>query len=128
MTLLDLEPPIFTSCPSDVVVAANDTLAVGVATWADPVATDNREVAEVVSTNAWANHTYPLLPPGAAPVAVAESEWRPTGVTDNAQQLQQQHAGGGGVGVGWAEPRLAWDNATASYAFGTHVVGMVFED
>ena len=174
MTLLDLEPPIFTSCPSDVVVAANDTLAVGVATWADPVATDNREVAEVVSTNAWANRTYPLLPPGAAPVAVvyeardlfdnvgtcsftvtvvdnqppvvpapftvtktlppdaarvavAESEWRPTGVTDNAQQ-QQQHAGGGSGGVGWAEPRLAWDNATASYAFGTHVVGMVFED
>ena len=174
MALLDLEPPIFTSCPSDVVVAANDTLAVGVATWPDPVATDNREVAEVVSTNAWANRTYPLLPPGAAPVAVvyeardlfdnvgtcsftvtvvdnqppvvpapftvtktlppdaarvavAESEWRPTGVTDNAQQ-QQQHAGGGSGGVGWAEPRLAWDNATASYAFGTHVVGMVFED
>ena len=170
MTLLDLEPPIFTSCPGDVVVAANDTLAVGVAAWPDPVATDNREVAEVVSTNAWANRTYPLLPPGAAPVAVvyeardlfdnvgtcsftvtvvdnqppvvpapftvtktlppdaarvavAESEWRPTGVTDNAQQ---QHAGGGGGG--WAEPRLAWDNATASYAFGTHVVGMVFED
>ena len=68
------------------------------------------------------------LPPDAARVAVAESEWRPTGVTDNAQQ-QQQHAGGGsGGGVGWAEPRLAWDNATASYAFGTHVVGMVFED
>ena len=176
MTLLDLEPPIFTSCPSDVVVAANDTLAVGVAAWPDPVATDNREVAEVVSTNAWANRTYPLLPPGAAPVAVvyeardlfdnvgtcsftvtvvdnqppvvpapftvtktlppdaarvavAESEWRPTGVTDNAQQQQQQqHAGGGSGGVGWAEPRLAWDNATASYAFGTHVVGMVFED
>ena len=174
MTLLDLEPPIFTSCPGDVVVAANDTLAVGVAAWPDPVATDNREVAEVVSTNAWANRTYPLLPPGAAPVAVvyeardlfdnvgtcsftvtvvdnqppvvpapftvtktlppdaarvavAESEWRPTGVTDNAQQ-QQQHAGGGSGGVGWAEPRLAWDNATASYAFGTHVVGMVFED
>ena len=174
-SLLDLQPPIFTSCPGDVVVAANDTLAVGVAAWPDPVATDNREVAEVVSTNAWANRTYPLLPPGAAPVAVvyeardlfdnvgtcsftvtvvdnqppvvpapftvtktlppdaarvavAESEWRPTGVTDNAQQLQQQHAGGGGVGVGWAEPRLAWDNATASYAFGTHVVGMVFED
>ena len=169
-SLLDLEPPIFTSCPGDVVVAANDTLAVGVAAWPDPVATDNREVAEVVSTNAWANRTYPLLPPGAAPVAVvyeardlfdnvgtcsftvtvvdnqppvvpapftvtktlppdaarvavAESEWRPTGVTDNAQQ---QHAGGGGGG--WAEPRLAWDNATASYAFGTHVVGMVFED
>ena len=176
MTLLDLEPPIFTSCPSDVVVAANDTLAVGVAAWPDPVATDNREVAEVVSTNAWANRTYPLLPPGAAPVAVvyeardlfdnvgtcsftvtvvdnqppvvpapftvtktlppdaarvavAESEWRPTGVTDNAQQQQQQqHAGGGSGGVGWAEPRLAWDNATASYAFGMHVVGMVFED
>ena len=172
MALLDLEPPIFTSCPGDVVVAANDTLAVGVAAWPDPVATDNREVAEVVSTNAWANRTYPLLPPGAAPVAVvyeardlfdnvgtcsftvtvvdnqppvvpapftvtktlppdaarvavAESEWRPTGVTDNAQQ---QHAGGGSGGVGWAEPRLAWDNATASYAFGTHVVGMVFED
>ena len=67
------------------------------------------------------------LPPDAARVAVAESEWRPTGVTDNAQQ-QQQHAGGGSGGVGWAEPRLAWDNATASYAFGTHVVGMVFED
>ena len=173
-SLLDLQPPIFTSCPGDVVVAANDTLAVGVAAWPDPVATDNREVAEVVSTNAWANRTYPLLPPGAAPVAVvyeardlfdnvgtcsftvtvvdnqppvvpapftvtktlppdaarvavAESEWRPTGVTDNAQQ-QQQHAGGGSGGVGWAEPRLAWDNATASYAFGTHVVGMVFED
>ena len=172
-SLLDLQPPIFTSCPGDVVVAANDTLAVGVAAWPDPVATDNREVAEVVSTNAWANRTYPLLPPGAAPVAVvyeardlfdnvgtcsftvtvvdnqppvvpapftvtktlppdaarvavAESEWRPTGVTDNAQQ--QQHAGGGGGGVGWAEPRLVLDNATASYAFGTHVVGMVFED
>ena len=167
LTLLDLAPPVFTVCPGDVAVDVPVDGATANATWATPVALDNREVSALTAT-AHSGSSFPLLPPGTAParvvyeardlfdnaatcefdvvvvdtapplvpapltvvkvlpansavVAVAASEWTPSGVSDNAQAL-------GGAALVWAAPSLVWHNATATYTYGTHVVGMRFSD
>ena len=58
-----------------------------------------------------------VLAPSSSTVTVSSSEWMARNVTDNAAAR----------GV-WAQPVLAWHNATATYPYGDHVVGMVYED
>ncbi|EGD73426.1 TK/RTKC protein kinase [Salpingoeca rosetta] len=60
---------------------------------------------------------YKTLPPNAAVVSVVRSEWEPVNVTDNSEEQGT-----------WAAPTLVWDNATATYGLGVHVIGMRYED
>ena len=63
-TLLDLDPPVFTHCPSDVTVSPQPHSAVAFAQWSPAVATDNRGVASLTASAA--NGTFPLVAPTAA--------------------------------------------------------------
>ncbi len=49
ISLIDDEAPIFTSCPTDQVVASGDNCE-AIVTWNDPIATDNCEVSSIDST------------------------------------------------------------------------------